>query len=261
MPFALCPMQKTRNIKLTIEYDGTFFKGWQIQDKKSRTIQGEIQKVLSKLCGENIRLIASGRTDSGVHALEQIVNFKTSSKRPLAQLQKALNAILPHDITIRQVVEADDAFHARYSVKSKTYRYTILNRETRSSLDRNLYLLYPWKLDLQSMRQEARSLVGRHDFKSFQASDPARKSLPFEKSSVRSLKRIEIKKRGDYIRIDIEANGFLYKMARNIIGSLLEVGRGHLPKESLKRILARKERIKTLKTAPPQGLCLINVRY
>lgn len=254
-------MQKTRNIKLTIEYDGTLFKGWQIQDKKSRTLQGEIEKALSKLCGENIPLIASGRTDRGVHALEQVANFKTRSKRPLAVIQKALNALLPDDITIRKVEEIQARFHAQYSAKSKTYRYTVLNRETRSSLDRNFYLLYPWKLNIPLLRQEAKSLIGRHDFKSFQSSDPAQKSLPFEKNSVRTLKHIDIKKEGDYIYINIEANGFLYKMARNIIGSLLEVGRGHLPKGSLKKILARKERVKTLKTAPPQGLCLINVRY
>ena len=254
-------MQKLRNIKLTIEYDGTNFKGWQIQDKKSRTLQGEIQNALSTLCKEEIRLNGSGRTDSGVHALGQVANFKTKSKKPLIEFRKALNAILPHDIAVREVVEVDDRFHARYSAKSKIYRYTLLNRETRSSFDRNLYHLYPWKLNLTAMRQEAKSLIGRHDFKSFQASDPAKKDLPFEKNSVRTVKRIDVKKKGNYIIIDMEANGFLYKMARNMIGSLLEVGRGHLKIGSLKNILKKKERVKTLKTAPSQGLSLVQVKY
>ena len=143
------------NIKLTVEYEGTHFRGWQIQDKKSRTVQGEIEKVLLKLCKEKVRLIGTGRTDSGVHALKQVANFKTTSQRSLQEMLKALNGLLAEDIAILEIRAVAENFHARYSAKSKTYRYTILNREIRSPLFHDFSLFYPWKLDLSLMRKEA----------------------------------------------------------------------------------------------------------
>ena len=250
-----------RNIKLTIEYDGTQFLGWQIQKNNSRTLQGEIQKILSKLCGEKIRLTGSGRTDSGVHALGQIANFKTASSRPLEQLIKALNALLPEDVAIIDITEVPLRFHAQYSAKSKIYRYTILNRNIRCAIKRNYCLFHPWTLNLPLMHKESKALMGRHNFKAFQSADAADKLLPFEKNTVRNITRIDIKKRGDLVEIELEANGFLYKMARNIVGALLEVGSGRLPKGSIKAILAKKFRLKTIRSAPAQGLCLMKVKY
>lgn len=175
-----------RNIKLTIEYDGTLFNGWQVQEsrnghpnrsmtKTQRTVQGEIERALKKIYIKNITLIGSGRTDSGVHALGQVANFKISSVMAIPEIQCALNANLPEDISINNVEEVSSDFHAQYSVQSKTYRYTILNRNSRCSLDRNTCLYYPYKLNLAAMRREAKFLIGRKNFKSFTASDPAKK--------------------------------------------------------------------------------------
>ena len=248
-----------RNIKLTIEYDGTDFEGWQVQRnaRRSRTVQDEIQKVLAKLFKEKITLIGSSRTDSGVHALGQTANLKTKSTHPLAQIKKALNANLPKDITIIKVEEVPLDFHAQFSAKSKTYRYTILNRDAHGALDWRYSLWYPHKLNLKLMREEAKAFIGRKDFKSFQGAQTAKQV----KNSVRTIKRIDIKKKKDYIYIDIEADGFLYKMVRNIVGTLLASGSGRLPKGSLKKILAKKDRACAGPTARPYGLTLLEVKY
>ena len=252
-----------RNIKLTIEYDGTHFNGWQVQDKKKRTIQGEIQEALSQIFKKKIGILGSGRTDSGVHAIGQTANFKTTSPMTPRQILKALNAILPEDIVITKTQDVPEGFHARYSAKSKTYRYTILNRESRSPHLRNFTSFYPYRLDLRLMRQEARALIGKKDFRSFQASDPfmKRAGQSQEKTGIRTMKKIDIKKRGDLIHIDMEADGFLYKMVRNIVGTLLQVGSGRRPGGSVKKILQEKRRSAAGPTAPSEGLCLVEVKY
>ena len=257
-----------RNIKLTIEYDGTLFNGWQAQQARSRqkrrfagrslrTVQGEIETVLKKIFKKSPKLIGAGRTDSGVHALGQVANFKTTSSMPLTEIQNALNANLPEDIAIVKVEETPASFHAQYSAKSKVYRYTILNRPARCALQRNYVLYYPYQLNITVMRREARTLVGRKNFKSFAASDPAR----IKTKTIRMVKRLTIKRRGDILTIDIEADGFLYKMVRNIVGTLLEVGRGRLAIGSVKKILAQKDRKAAGTTAKPKGLMLLEVRY
>ena len=263
-----------RNIKLTIEYDGTNYNGWQVQAQKDPrnktplvTVQGVIQAALKKIFKKKINLIGSGRTDSGVHAQGQIANFKIDSrlagrrsKMPLEKIQAALNGNLPADIAILKVQEAGEKFHSQYSVKSKTYRYTILNREVRSPLLRNLTLIYPAKLNIALMKKEARALIGRRNFKSFQATPDKR--FPWKnKSTIRTIKRIDIKKSADTITIDIEADGFLHKMVRNIVGTLLDIGTGKLPKGSLKKILAHQDRAKASSTAKPYGLMLLEVKY
>jgi tRNA pseudouridine38-40 synthase len=260
-----------RNIKLTIEYDGTCFKGWQIQKKNQRTVQGEIEKALKKIFKEEIRLIGSGRTDSGVHAVGQVANFKISSPMPAARIKRALNANLPADIAILDARETDSLFHAQYSVRSKTYRYTILNRDVRSARERHSCFFYPYPLNLRLMREEAKSLLGRKDFKSFEAADTAGKggdkaclsasALGRQAGTVRTVRRVKITKKGDFIFIDIEANGFLYKMVRNIVGTLLEIGGGRLPKGSIKTILRKRNRLFAGDTAKPHGLTLWEVRY
>jgi tRNA pseudouridine38-40 synthase len=245
-------------IKLTIEYDGTNFKGWQIQKKGERTVQGEIKKALKTIFKKDINIIGSGRTDSGVHALGQVAHFKTSSLKSLEEIKSALNANLDHDISILEAKKVPATFHAQFSVKSKTYRYTILNRNVRCSINQPFCLHHPHTLNLRLMRQEAKSLIGRKNFKSFQSSNGTLKS---PKTSIRTIKAIEIKKRGDFITIDLKANGFLYKMVRNIVGTLLEIGSGKKPKGTIKAVLSKKNRIFAGSAAKARGLALVFVQY
>ncbi|MCA9406321.1 MAG: tRNA pseudouridine(38-40) synthase TruA [Candidatus Omnitrophica bacterium] len=246
-----------RNIKLTIEYDGTAFQGWQVQPGNRRTVQGVIEKALHKIFKQKIRLIGSGRTDSGVHARGQVANFKISSDMPCDEIVRALNANIPEDVAILEAREVADDFHAQYSVKSKTYRYTILNRPARSALDRYTSLHYFHKLNVSVMKEEAKALIGKKDFKSFTASDPSKK----QDNTTRTVKSIVIKKSKDGVTVDITADGFLYKMVRNIIGTLLAVGSGQLLKGSVKLILKKKDRSFAHDTAKAHGLCLMKVEY
>jgi len=247
-----------RTIKLIIEYDGTNFQGWQLQIPPNRTIQEEIEKALNKITKENVRVIGSGRTDSGVHALGQVAHFKTKSTLPTSTFLKALNYHLPKDISVLRVQQVKNTFHAQYSAKKKTYRYTILNRVAPSAQAWNFVYQFPYPLNVADMKREAKVLVGRQDFKSFQAANTKSKK---EMSSIRTVNRLSIQKKGDLISLEIEANGFLYKMVRNIVGTLLDIGTGKLPKGSLKKILDQKNRAAASKTAPAHGLCLVKVKY
>lgn len=258
-----------RNIKLIIEYDGTDFHGWQVQRLKAhrpkdairttpyalRTVQEVLEKTLKQILQEKIRLTGSGRTDSGVHALGQVANFKTRSKMAAKDIQRALNALLPSDIVIARAKAVPLNFHSRFGARSKTYRYAILNRPCRSTRDNRFAYFYPWPLDLKAMRQAARYLAGKKDFKSFQAAD---KKL---RSSVREIKSLRIIRSNDFIYIVIESTGFLYKMARNIAGTLIEIGRGRFPAVAARDMLRKKDRRLSGPTAPACGLTLIKVRY
>jgi tRNA pseudouridine38-40 synthase len=253
-----------RNLKLTVEYDGTNYCGWQIQGRcPSKSIQETIERVLRKILQEKIHLIASGRTDAGVHAQAQVANFKTKSNISLEKLQRALNGLLPGGISISKIEEVPFDFHSRFAAKSKVYRYSILNRKFPSALLRNRVYFYPYPLDIKLMHQEARCLLGRHDFKSFCASGSG------TKSTIRTIRNISIRIkrytlytiRHTLIIIDIEADGFLYNMARNIVGTLMEIGRGRFPKGSLKEILNSKDRKLAGPTVPACGLCLLKVNY
>jgi len=250
-----------RNIKIEIEYDGTNYHGWQIQQKepdeigREKTIQGVIERILGGILQEEIRLIGAGRTDAGVHAFGQVANFKTKSKMPMAVIQRALNALLPKDIIIVDIEEAKADFNARYNAKTKAYRYEILNRAYGSVFDRLYQHYVPYKLDVRLMSREARGLLGRYDFKSFQASDKR------ERNSIRNIRRISVKKDGPLVIIEVEANGFLYNMVRNIVGTLIEIGRGKFPPGSMRRIKLAKDRTLAGPTAPAKGLSLVRVRY
>jgi len=250
-----------RNIKLTIEYDGTNFQGWQIQKKGTRTVQGEITKALKLILKESVKVIGSGRTDSGVHALGQVAHIKTQSSIPATKLKKALNGNLPKDIAILKVENVRQSFHAQYSVKTKTYRYRIDTREPSCVFQKNFSLYYPYKLNLPLIRSEAKALIGRKDFKSFQSAYPKKQREQGEQSTVRIIKAITIRRTSKLITIDIEANGFLYKMVRNIVGTLLDIGRGRLEKGSIKKILSQKNRIFAGTTAKANGLYLAKVLY
>jgi len=250
-----------RNIRLTIEYDGTKFKGWQVQAQRNRTVQGEIEKALKKIFNKRIRLIGSGRTDSGVHALGQVANFKTASQMEASEMLRALNGNLPEDISVLEARDARDDFHSQYGAKRKTYRYTILNRKIRCSQQRYFLFQFQYKLNITKMRSASKALIGKKDFRSFMAADPAQKRSGKSKNTVRTIYKITIKKSGDLITIDIEANGFLYKMVRNIVGTLIEIGSGKRPKEEISDILRKKDRISAGDTSPAKGLCLLNVSY
>lgn len=249
-----------RNIKLTICYDGTNFKGWQIQGNGERTVQGELTKAIRKFTSEKNSIIGSGRTDTGVHASGQVANFKTDKQTEILDIQKALNcAYLPDDISILKIEEVKDSFHAQKSAKQKTYRYRIYNSEQRDPMRRHFFLHYTKKLNVKRMKEEAKAFVGRKDFKSFQATDSSKPHR--QENTIRTIKELKITCKGDLIDIDITANGFLYKMVRNIVGTLLEVGVDKLKKGSVKEILKAKDRSQAPATADALGLCLIDVKY
>ncbi len=243
-----------RQFVLTVSFDGTRYAGFQVQ-KNAPTVQDALEKTLAKILKEKVRLHAAGRTDSGVHALAHIISFKTKAAIPTAALKRALNGLLPRDIAVTKVEKAPPAFHPRYAAMSKWYRYTIRNHPSRSPFDRLYTTFYPHSLDLRAMREAARALPGRRDFKSFQASDKVKRT------SVRKIDRLSIRKISPYVVIDIEGNGFLYKMVRNIVGTLLDVGRGRTSPEAFRKIVSKKERRLAGPTAPPEGLCLMKVRY
>jgi tRNA pseudouridine38-40 synthase len=246
-----------RNFKITFEYDGSEFCGWQAQGQGERTVQGELEAVLSKIFKRTVKVIASGRTDSGVHARGQVISFKADTRMKPLEIQRALNSLLPSDIAVHEAKEVKSDFHAQYSVKQKTYRYTILNRKYRSVFLRDRVYYYPYPLNISSMRKAAKYLIGRHDFRSFQAYDPLRA----ERQTVRTIKKMVIKKEGDLVCIDVTADGFLYKMVRNIVGTLLAVGAGQLPIGEMAKILKARDRQTAWDTAPAEGLCLMAVKY
>lgn len=258
-----------RNLKLTLEYNGTNYCGWQVQrSPQKKSIQETIEKTLRKILQEKVKLIASGRTDAGVHALAQVANFKTTSSISLDKLQRALNGILPHDIAVTKVEDVPPDFHARFNAKSKVYRYTILNGPHRSALLGDKVYFYPYPLDIRLMQRVSRCLLGKHDFKAFCASSSS------AKDTVRTIKRITVKKlpyplyalrymlkESPLIIIDIEADGFLYNMVRVIVGTLIEIGRAKFPPGSLRKALLSGDRKFTGPTLPPSGLCLLEVKY
>ena len=244
------------NFKLEIEYDGTRFHGWQVQNgKETKTIQHVLERVLKKILRQDIKLIVAGRTDSGVHALSQVANFKSSTKIPLKKLRWAINCLLPEDIKVTRIQAVSPDFNSRFCAKSKVYRYTILNRKYSSALLANRVYFFHHPLDVGLMRSEAKALLGKHNFKSFQATE-ARLRNP-----LRTIKRIKISKEKDFLHIDIEADSFLYNMVRNIAGTLLEIGRGRFPEGSMRKIIQSRNRKLAGPALPAKGLCLIKVKY
>jgi tRNA pseudouridine synthase A len=243
-----------KNILLTIEYDGKDFNGWQKQPNKLN-IQGEIERAIEEITGEKVDLIASGRTDAGVHALAQMANFKTNSKLPVEKYPIALNTKLKKSIRIQKAEEVEENFHSRYHCKQKTYRYIINNSGQGSSIYRNLEYFIPNKLDVEKMQEAVKYFEGEHDFKAFKASGTS------SKSSVRTIYKAKVEKQGERIIIELTGNGFLYNMVRIIAGTLVEVGLGKIKPEEISEIIEKKERANAGKTLPPQGLYLVKVEY
>ena len=267
-----------RNIRLDIAYDGTNYYGWQYQPGKL-TIQGIMEERLSRMLKEPIRLQCAGRTDTGVHAWGQVANFHTSQNIAPDALQRGLNSMLPKDILVTKTSEAEEGFHARFQVKDKTYIYRIIHAKFISPFERNYawHIFFP--LNLEAMRQAAQYILGTHNFTSFQGSGCTNQQLEKtvfalelaedylwcqEMSRVTLLTPDTTKMCGmphRLIRITIRADGFLRHMVRNIVGTLVEVGRGRLVPEDISRILAACDRTQAGPTAPACGLYLAEVNY
>ena len=244
-----------RNIKLTIEYDGKEFNGWQKQPSKLN-IQGTIEQAIKTITGEDVDLQASGRTDAGVHALGQVANFKTNSNIPIEKMSIAINCNLKKSIRIVKAEEVEERFHSRLSCKRKTYRYIINNSEIPSAIYRNLETHIPYKLDIEKMKQAVKYFEGEHNFKAFKASGTS------SKSSIRTIYKAEVLKMpNNRIYIELTGNGFLYNMVRIIAGTLVDVGTGKIKPEDIEKIIESKDRTNAGKTLPPQGLYLVCVNY
>ncbi len=244
-----------RNIKLTLSYDGTEFSGWQTQPG-FRTVQEVLEGAIQKLTGEErIRLNAAGRTDAGVHALGQVVNFYSTTRHPAEVLVRAVNAHLPRDVAVLAAEDATQAFDANRDAKRKQYRYVIHDGEVPSPFLRRYCCQSRHKLDVEAMRRAAEPLKGRHDFHSFETDWPNRMS------SVRTITHLALNRFADYIWLDVEADGFLYNMVRAIAGTLVNVGRGYWPESEVAKILQAEDRTQAGPTAPAEGLFLMRVTY
>lgn len=255
-----------RNIKLTLEYDGTGFKGWQSQKKGERTVQSTMEEAVLRLTGRRARVIGSGRTDAGVHALGQVASFRTASGLDEATIRRALNALLPPDLRVVSAREEDGLFHPQYGASGKSYFYLIANAEYASPFLKRYVWKVPQRLSLPAMRKAGRLLLGRHDFTAFRASGSS------AKSSVREIKALTVREvrsmdflgaaiRGRFIRVTVEGTGFLRHMVRNIVGTLVECGRGKVRPEEVMDIVASRDRRAAGPTAPAKGLFLEKVFY
>ena len=244
-----------RNLKLTIRYDGTEFFGWQTQPGR-RTVQETVEKAIAEITREpRVRLTCSGRTDSGVHAVGQVANAFTASKLPGATLLKAINAKLPDDVSLREVVEVPQSFCANKDALRKTYRYVIQDGRLQDPFMRKYAWFVRQPLDVEAMTRASRCLLGRHDFRCFETEWPNRLT------SVRTITHLAVSRFGEFIWIDVEADGFLYNMVRAIAGSLAQVGRGFWPETRIADVLSAMDRRLAGPTAPPEGLFLMRVTY
>lgn len=254
-----------KNILIHIQYEGTRYEGWQTQPR-GLTIQGLLQDCIYRLTGQKVKVIGAGRTDAGVHAIEQIATFETTSVHPLNVIKRALNAMLPDDVRIMKIEEVEEGFHARYSAIRKRYIYIIANYLDLPAFLRRYVWWVKTPLNLDAMKEAATSLIGTHDFSSFRGSGCG------AKNSVRTVYSISLEKmdripfiftefKGNFIIFSIEARAFLRHMVRNIVGTIVEVGKGRLKPEMIKAILDAKDRRIAGPTAPPQGLFLAEVLY
>jgi len=244
-----------RNIKVIVEYDGTDFYGFQHQ-KGVPTIQAELERVLSKIFKEKITVCGSGRTDAGVHALGQVINFRSNGTIPIDRLCVAMNSLLPRSIAAISACEVDENFHARYSAKSRLYRYDILNRAVRSAIQGRFCWHVPQPLNVSAMRDAAEYLVGVHDFSAFASADRDESD-----STVRNVMLASVETCGEHVLFSIRANAFLRSMVRSIVGTLVEIGLGRRPASEMREILESRDRKRAGKTAPPHGLFLVEVEY
>lgn len=242
-----------RRYRAIIEYDGTDFLGYQIQ-ASGRTVQGEIEKSLKKITQSDIRVDAAGRTDTGVHAVGQVIAFNADWKHSLEDLHRALNAVLPRDIVVSDLKIAKNTFHPRFDAVSRWYRYTIINQPWPNVLQQRYAYHVKNNLDLTAIRKASRHLLGSHDFASF--------GKPTQgESTVRNLMQADWSEDDSLLRFDVVANAFLYRMVRRIVGTLVQVGLGQLAVDEVKTILDMRDLTCSAPPAPAHGLCLVKVTY
>jgi tRNA pseudouridine38-40 synthase len=244
----------TRKIKLLIQYDGSVYHGWAAQPGMP-TIQGTLTDAIEKLTGRRVELLGSSRTDAGVHALGQVAMFTIDSPVPTENFTRALNNMLPDDIAVMEAVEVPDSFDPISNTKSKIYRYTIYTGSIRPVMQIRYCWHRPGKLDVEAMQAAAKILLGTHDFKSFASAADTRES------SIRTIITCQVAGQGEWITFDVQADGFLYNMVRNIVGTLVEVGRGRWTTQDIEKILAAKNRTEAGPIAPASGLCLMRIFY
>ncbi len=243
-----------RTYRLTLAYDGTRYRGWQRLAGEALTVQGSVERALSELFGQEILVSGSGRTDAGVHAEMQVISF-SAPRRPTEAVLSQLRGRLPEDIGALTLEYAADRFHARLCATEKTYLYRVWNSDAPDVFERRFRVQLPQRLDLAAMRKAAAGMTGTHDFRAFCA------NKQFKKSSVRTLKRLDIETEGAEVRFVLTADGFLYHMARILVGTLLEIGMGKRGLETVAEIFASRRREEAGQTAPAKGLCLKEVRY
>jgi tRNA pseudouridine38-40 synthase len=241
-------------LKLTLEYDGTRYNGWQLQ-RNAPTVQGAVEAALHRLLNQAVRVRVAGRTDTGVHALGQVVAVPLVKEVDLPRFQRSLNAVLPSDIVATRIEKVSDSFNPRRDALSRAYQYRIWRRLWRSPLWASSSWHVPYPLDVEAMSHAAALLVGDHDFSSFRGSDAV------ERNPHRTVLRSVMRAEGDFLLYDVEARSFLRHMVRNIVGTLVDVGRGALTVEDFARILAARDRAQAGLNAPPQGLFLVEVTY
>lgn len=244
-----------RNLKMILQYEGTRYQGWQRQESTDNTIQGKLEAVLSKMCGKEVEICGSGRTDAGVHAKGQVANAHLETDMTAAQIADYLNRYLPEDIGVISVEEVGERFHSRLNAKGKKYCYRVINSEIPHVFLRRYASCYPEKLDVAAMKQAAGYLCGTHDFAAFTS---AKRS---KKSTVRTIEEIRIEKEEDILTFTFCGNGFLFHMVRILMGTLLEVGAGKRSAEEILEILKSKDRSKAGVLAPAKGLTLLEVKY
>lgn len=243
-----------KNILLKLEYDGYNYCGWQKQINE-KTIQGTLEEILKKITKEDIEVIGCSRTDSGVHAIEYVCNFKTHSNIPGDKFKYILNQNLPNDISVIDSEYVDEEFHSRYDCKGKTYIYKICNREFRSAIGRNYVFDYKYKLDIDKMKEAAKYFIGKHDFAAFKNVGSS------VKTTIRTITELSIEKDDDIIIFRVTGDGFLYNMVRIVVGTLIDVGIGKRSPEEIKNIIISKNRKNAGASVPAAGLCLYKVFY
>lgn len=244
-----------RNIKMTIEYDGGRYHGWQKLGDSDKTIQGKIENVLSEMTKTNVEIVGSGRTDAGTHAKGQVASFKTTSNSDLIAMRNHLNTYLPRDIIVKKLEEVPERFHARYNVSGKKYSYYVWNTVVPSVFERNYSYHYPEQLDVEKMNEACSKLIGTHDFIGFSA---LKKS---KKSTVRTIDEISIHREDGLLHFTFVGEGFLYKMVRIMMGTLLEIGAGVKEPKEIDAIFESGIRSDAGMTVPSQGLFLDEVYY
>jgi len=241
-------------VALGVEYDGAGFFGWQVQPDRP-SVQSALEQALAAIAGETTSVVCAGRTDTGVHALMQVVHFDTTVSRPLSAWVKGVNAHLPETVAVRWASQVPEDFHARFSALGRRYEYVLINRAVRPAVCSRQTGWFHLPLDLASMETAGALLIGTHDFSAFRSAECQ------ARSPVRELRNLEISRHGDIIRFSLEANAFLHHMVRNIVGSLVYVGKGRYPPAWMAEILQSRDRGRAAPTFPPQGLYLAGVTY